>query len=40
MLLRERPTLGTWGFVIAAGLALYMVVTILWSDRRAKHAKT
>ena len=33
MLLRERPTLGTWGFVVAGGIALYMVVSILWSDR-------
>jgi predicted unusual protein kinase regulating ubiquinone biosynthesis (AarF/ABC1/UbiB family) len=34
MLLPERRILGTGGFVIAAALALYMVVTILWTDRR------
>jgi predicted unusual protein kinase regulating ubiquinone biosynthesis (AarF/ABC1/UbiB family) len=33
MLLPERRMLGSWGFVIAAGLALYMVISILWSDR-------
>lgn len=33
MLLPHRPTLGTTGFVIAGGLALYMVIAILWNDR-------
>jgi hypothetical protein len=40
MLLPERRTLGSWGFIIAAGLALYMVVSILLSDRQAKRART
>lgn len=34
LLLPERRILGTGGFVIAAALALYMVATILWTDRR------
>ena len=32
-LLPHRPTLGTGGFLIAAAIALYMVVSILWNDR-------
>lgn len=34
MLLPYRRTLGTWGFVGAFVLALYMVLAILWGDRR------
>jgi predicted unusual protein kinase regulating ubiquinone biosynthesis (AarF/ABC1/UbiB family) len=33
MLLPHRPALGTAGFLIAAGIALYMIVSILWNDR-------
>jgi predicted unusual protein kinase regulating ubiquinone biosynthesis (AarF/ABC1/UbiB family) len=36
MLLPERRVLGTAGFVIAGALALYMVGTILLSDRRRR----
>lgn len=36
MLLEYHRTLGTTGFLIAGGLALYMVISILWNDR--KHA--
>lgn len=34
MLHRDRPLLGTSGFIVAGAIALYMVVTILLSDRR------
>jgi predicted unusual protein kinase regulating ubiquinone biosynthesis (AarF/ABC1/UbiB family) len=34
MLLPHRRALGTVGFVLAAVIGLYMVLTILWSDRR------
>ena len=34
LLINQRPRLGTTGFVLAAGIALYMVVSILVSDRR------
>ncbi len=41
MLLKERRQLGSWGFIIAAGIALYMVISILWNDRHtAKRART
>ncbi|MDB4908752.1 MAG: hypothetical protein JWO05_3536 [Gemmatimonadetes bacterium] len=33
MLLPYRRVLGTWGFWIAAILGVYMVITILWTDR-------
>jgi ubiquinone biosynthesis protein len=33
MLLPHRPALGTTGFLIAGAIALYMVITILWTDR-------
>jgi predicted unusual protein kinase regulating ubiquinone biosynthesis (AarF/ABC1/UbiB family) len=36
MLLPQRPRLGTAGFTIAAALGLYMVGTILWSDRKSE----
>lgn len=36
MLLPHRRVLGTTGFVIAGALALYMIGTILWTDRRRK----
>ena len=34
LLINQRPRLGTTGFVLAAGIALYMVVSIIVSDRR------
>ena|SRR5688572_4827816 len=34
LLVNQRPRLATIGFVLAAGIALYMVVSILVSDRR------
>ena len=34
LLINQRPRLGTTGFVLAAGIALYMVVSILVTDRR------
>jgi predicted unusual protein kinase regulating ubiquinone biosynthesis (AarF/ABC1/UbiB family) len=34
MLLPHRRSLGTVGFVLAGAIGLYMVLTILWSDRR------
>ena len=34
LLINQRPRLGTTGFVLAAAIALYMVVSILVSDRR------
>ncbi|HEY0971677.1 MAG TPA: AarF/UbiB family protein [Gemmatimonadales bacterium] len=34
MLLPHRRVLGTIGFVLAAAIGLWMVVSILWSDRR------
>ena len=34
MLLPYRRVLGTYGFVIAGVIAFYMVITILWSDRK------
>ena len=36
MLLPYRRTLGTWGFVLAAALGLYMVVAIFVADRRSR----
>ena len=33
MLLPTRRTLGTVGFVLSGALGLYMVLSILWSDR-------
>ena len=36
LLINQRPRLGTTGFVLAAGIALYMVVSILVSDRRQR----
>jgi len=39
LLLQHRPRLGTIGFLIAGALGLYMVVTILISDRRSKRRK-
>jgi ubiquinone biosynthesis protein len=34
LLINQRPKLGTTGFLLAGGIALYMVVSILVSDRR------
>ena len=34
LLVNQRPRLATTGFVLAAGIALWMVVSILVSDRR------
>jgi ubiquinone biosynthesis protein len=36
MLLPHSRVLGTAGFLIAGAIALYMVATILWTDRRPK----
>jgi ubiquinone biosynthesis protein len=33
MLMPYRRVLGTWGFVLAGALGLWMVVSILWGDR-------
>ena len=33
MLLPQRRVLGTAGFVVAAALGLYMIVSIIWRDR-------
>ena len=38
LVLPHRPTLGTGGFVIAAAIALYMVVSIIWNDRARARA--
>jgi predicted unusual protein kinase regulating ubiquinone biosynthesis (AarF/ABC1/UbiB family) len=37
MLLPHRRILGTTGFVIAGAIALYMVATIMWTDRRRRN---
>jgi predicted unusual protein kinase regulating ubiquinone biosynthesis (AarF/ABC1/UbiB family) len=34
MLINSRPTLGTWGFVIAGAVSAWMVLAIWWQDRR------
>jgi len=34
LLINQRPRLGTTGFLLAGGIALYMVVSILVTDRR------
>jgi predicted unusual protein kinase regulating ubiquinone biosynthesis (AarF/ABC1/UbiB family) len=34
MLMPYRRSLGTWGFVLAGALGLWMVASILWTDRR------
>ena len=34
MLLPHQRTLGTTGFVLAAAIGLWMVLTILWTDRQ------
>jgi ubiquinone biosynthesis protein len=34
LLINQRPRLGTTGFVLAAGIAIYMIISILVSDRR------
>ena len=36
MLMQERRTLGTTGFIIAAVIGIYMIVSILVSDRRGR----
>ena len=33
MLIPYRRSLATWGFVLAGAIALWMVLTILWTDR-------
>lgn len=40
MLLPHQRSLGTAGFIIAAALGVYMVVTILMTDRRKRRGKT
>jgi predicted unusual protein kinase regulating ubiquinone biosynthesis (AarF/ABC1/UbiB family) len=34
MLINTRPTLGTWGFVLAGAVSAWMVLAIWWGDRR------
>jgi ubiquinone biosynthesis protein len=34
MLMPYRRSLGTWGFVLSAAIGLWMIVSILWGDRR------
>jgi hypothetical protein len=34
MLIQDRRTLGTIGFVLAGAIGLWMVLSILWSDRK------
>jgi predicted unusual protein kinase regulating ubiquinone biosynthesis (AarF/ABC1/UbiB family) len=36
LLINQRPRLGTTGFVLAAGIGLYMIVSILVSDRQQR----
>jgi predicted unusual protein kinase regulating ubiquinone biosynthesis (AarF/ABC1/UbiB family) len=36
LLINQRPRLGTTGFVLAGGIAVYMVISILVSDRRQR----
>jgi predicted unusual protein kinase regulating ubiquinone biosynthesis (AarF/ABC1/UbiB family) len=36
LLINQRPKLGTTGFLLAAGIALYMVASIIVSDRRQR----
>lgn len=38
LLYRYDPTIARWGFIIAGLLGLYMVLTILLSDRKAKRS--
>jgi len=34
MLINSRPTLGTWGFILAGAVSAWMVLAIWWGDRR------
>jgi ubiquinone biosynthesis protein len=34
MLINTRPTLGTWGFVLAGAVSAWMVLAIWWGDRK------
>jgi len=36
MLITTRKTLGTWGFVIAGAVSVWMVIAIWWGDRRKR----
>jgi hypothetical protein len=36
MLINSRRTLGTIGFVLAGAIGLWMVLSILWTDRKSK----
>jgi hypothetical protein len=36
MLMPHRRALGTSGFVLAGAIGVWMVLTILWSDRKEK----
>jgi ubiquinone biosynthesis protein len=36
MLLPHRRSLGTWGFVLAGAIGMYMVLSIMWTDRHPK----
>lgn len=35
MLLPHRRQLGTWGFILAGVIGIWMVLTILWTDRKS-----
>lgn len=37
MLHEYRPVLGTWGFVLAGVIGLFMVLAIIWGDRKRPH---
>jgi hypothetical protein len=36
MLITTRRTLGTWGFVVAGAVSVWMVIAIWWGDRRKR----
>jgi predicted unusual protein kinase regulating ubiquinone biosynthesis (AarF/ABC1/UbiB family) len=36
MVITTRKTLGTWGFVVAGAVSVWMVIAIWWSDRRKR----
>jgi ubiquinone biosynthesis protein len=36
MLMQYRRSLATVGFVLAGAIGLWMVLTILWTDRRSR----
>jgi predicted unusual protein kinase regulating ubiquinone biosynthesis (AarF/ABC1/UbiB family) len=36
MLITTRKTLGTWGFIVAGAVSVWMVLSIWWGDRRKR----